>query len=340
MRSSSGSSLPARRSARPPCSARRASIAPSRDDARGAPRRQFDHARARELGVGAADGRRARAALARRPRARSAARCRRRARRTRSRCEQLLGDVAVARPWAPHRTMRRSDASQNETDRASSPRRSCLVAGCGGDDGGSVGAERAPVILATTTSTQDSGLLDVLVPAFERETGYQVKTIAVGSGEAIEMGERGEADVVLAHSPAAEEELMAAGKGRAAPDRDAQRLRRSSAPPRDPARIAGAIAAAALSQDRRGARRRSSRAATTPARTRSSCELWEEAGVTPGGELVPGVRPGHGRDAADRQRQGRATRSAIAARTSRPTSARDLKILVEGGRRRCSTSTT
>ena len=74
--------------------------------------------------------------------------------------------------------------------------------------------ERAPVILATTTSTQDSGLLDVLVPAFERETGYTVKTIAVGSGQAIEMGERGEADVVLVHAPAAEKEWVAAGKGR------------------------------------------------------------------------------------------------------------------------------
>ena len=57
------------------------------------------------------------------------------------------------------------------------------------------------------------GLLDALIPAFERESGYQVKTIAAGSGEAIEMGARGEADVVLAHSPAAEEALMADGKG-------------------------------------------------------------------------------------------------------------------------------
>jgi tungstate transport system substrate-binding protein len=78
------------------------------------------------------------------------------------------------------------------------------LAGCGGDDDA--------VILATTTSTQDSGLLDELIPAFEREAGVTVKTIAVGSGEAIELAGRGEADVVLAHSPAAEEELMATGK--------------------------------------------------------------------------------------------------------------------------------
>ncbi|HET6418513.1 MAG TPA: substrate-binding domain-containing protein [Geobacteraceae bacterium] len=69
------------------------------------------------------------------------------------------------------------------------------------------------VILATTTSTQDSGLLDVLIPLFEKETGYFVKTIAVGSGQAMKMGERGEADVLLVHSPAAEKEFMAKGFG-------------------------------------------------------------------------------------------------------------------------------
>lgn len=69
------------------------------------------------------------------------------------------------------------------------------------------------LILATTTSTQDSGLLDVLVPQFERQTGYDVKTIAVGSGAALRLGEEGEADVILAHSPDAEEAFMAAGHG-------------------------------------------------------------------------------------------------------------------------------
>ncbi len=69
------------------------------------------------------------------------------------------------------------------------------------------------VILATTTSTQDSGLLDVLVPMFEDQYGYEVKTIAVGSGQALELGAKGEADVILAHSPKAEEEFMTAGNG-------------------------------------------------------------------------------------------------------------------------------
>jgi tungstate transport system substrate-binding protein len=76
-----------------------------------------------------------------------------------------------------------------------------------------VQAQEKTVILATTTSTQDSGLLDVLLPIFEKETGYFVKTIAVGSGQAMAMGEKGEADVLLVHSPEAERKFMAEGYG-------------------------------------------------------------------------------------------------------------------------------
>jgi len=73
-------------------------------------------------------------------------------------------------------------------------------------------AQRSPVILSTTTSTQDSGLLDVLVPLFERQTGYAVKTIAVGTGQALALAARGEADVVLAHAPALEKKYVEDGK--------------------------------------------------------------------------------------------------------------------------------
>ncbi len=69
------------------------------------------------------------------------------------------------------------------------------------------------LILATTTSTQDSGLLDVLLPAFSKKSGYFVKTISVGSGQAMKMGERGEADVLLVHSPEAEKAFIAQGFG-------------------------------------------------------------------------------------------------------------------------------
>lgn len=69
------------------------------------------------------------------------------------------------------------------------------------------------VILATTTSTYDTGLLDYLNPLFERATGYQVKTISVGTGQALALGERAEADVLLVHAPEAERAWMAAGNG-------------------------------------------------------------------------------------------------------------------------------
>ena len=69
------------------------------------------------------------------------------------------------------------------------------------------------IILATTTSTQDSGLLDVLVPLFEEQTGYQVKTVSVGTGAALALGARGESDVVLVHAPNSEVQWMAQGNG-------------------------------------------------------------------------------------------------------------------------------
>jgi len=95
------------------------------------------------------------------------------------------------------------------------------------------------VVLATTTSTQDSGLLDLLIPAFEKESGYQVKTISVGSGQAMKMGERGEADVLLVHSSDAEKKFMADGFGAR------RRLVMHNdfvivGPPTDPAKVRGA----------------------------------------------------------------------------------------------------
>jgi tungstate transport system substrate-binding protein len=81
----------------------------------------------------------------------------------------------------------------------------CLpLAGCG---------QSKQLILASTTSTQDSGLFDVLIPTFEKASGYKVKVIAVGSGEAITLGEKGEADVLLVHSRKAEDQFVANGFG-------------------------------------------------------------------------------------------------------------------------------
>ena len=91
---------------------------------------------------------------------------------------------------------------------------------CGdGDEAPDASPDGAPtkasgqLILASTTSTQDSGLFDALLPAFENETGYTVKLIAVGSGQAIEQASRGDADVVFAHSPDAEKKMVHDGDG-------------------------------------------------------------------------------------------------------------------------------
>ena len=101
-----------------------------------------------------------------------------------------------------------------------------------------VQAQTKTIILSTTTSTQDSGLLDVLIPVFEKKTGYFVKTIAVGSGQAMAMGQKGEADVLLVHSPEAEEKFVAEGYGvnrRIVMHNDFILV----GPPEDPARIKG-----------------------------------------------------------------------------------------------------
>ncbi|NPV73971.1 MAG: solute-binding protein [Pelotomaculum sp.] len=91
------------------------------------------------------------------------------------------------------------------------------VQGCGKASQPQQSGQQQPqnkeVILATTTSTQDTGLLDVLIPIFEQKTGYKVKPIAVGSGAAMEMGKKGEADVLLVHAPQSEKELVDSGVG-------------------------------------------------------------------------------------------------------------------------------
>jgi tungstate transport system substrate-binding protein len=85
---------------------------------------------------------------------------------------------------------------------------SAAFVACGDDDDGQIGGE---LILATTTSTNDSGLLDAIVPTFEEETGVDVKIIAVGTGAALAMAGDGDADAVLVHAPASEQEYIDSG---------------------------------------------------------------------------------------------------------------------------------
>ncbi len=149
---------------------------------------------------------------------------------------------------------------------------------------GRLEAQQAPahpdMVLATTTSLYDTGLLDSIVPIFDRQTGYRVKVIAVGSGEALAMARRGDADVVFVHSPAAESAFMAAGYG----------VRRRIVannyftivgPPTDPAHVrASSSAADAL-------RRIAGTGAPFVSRGDSSgtnareLQLWRKAGIKP-----------------------------------------------------------
>ncbi|HTW85624.1 MAG TPA: substrate-binding domain-containing protein [Candidatus Sulfotelmatobacter sp.] len=147
------------------------------------------------------------------------------------------------------------------------------------------------VVLATTTSTQDTGLLDVLVPAFEKASGYTVKTIAVGTGAALAMGERGDADVLLVHAPGAEASYMAKGRGlsRALVMHNAFIV---VGPPSDPARVKGS----ATAQDAFAAIARTgapfvSRADDSGTNIKELA-LWKAAGVTPEGSWY--VKTGSG----------------------------------------------
>ena len=140
-------------------------------------------------------------------------------------------------------------------------------------------AAQKTVILATTTSTQDSGLLDVLVPLFEKESGYQVKTISVGSGQAMKMGEKGEADVLLVHSPDAEKKFMADGFGatrRLVMHNDFIVL----GPATDPAKTKGAGAADALKRIAQSGALFVSRGDNSGTHAKEK-GLWKAAGINP-----------------------------------------------------------
>ena len=137
------------------------------------------------------------------------------------------------------------------------------------------------LVLSTTTSTQDSGLLDVLVPMFEQATGYSVKTISVGTGQALALAARGEADVTLAHAPALEKKYVEEGK----------MLNRRLVmynefvvigPADDPARVEGLKAAEALRRIAEASARFVSRGDKSGTHLLEQA-LWKQAGLEPRG---------------------------------------------------------
>jgi len=198
-----------------------------------------------------------------------------------------------------------------------------LLAACGGPAAGP-SAERS-LILATTTSTQDSGLLDDLLPAFTTDTGWAVKTVAVGSGQAIELGRRGEADVVLVHSPEAEEKFMAegvAGRRQLVMHNDFVLL----GPDADPAGIRGATTTDAMTRIASSGAVFVSRGDDSGTNAREK-QLWTAAGVTPGGDGYQQTGQGMGATLRVAAEKGGYTLSDRATYLSQPDG---LSVLVEG----------
>lgn len=163
---------------------------------------------------------------------------------------------------------------------------------CGGTDQETGSSAEKSLILATTTSTQDSGLLDELLPAFTTDSGWQVKPLAVGSGQAIELGRRGEADVLLVHSPAAEEEFVAegtAGDRRLVMHNDFVLV----GPAADPAGIRDVPAAAAMRKIADSGAGFVSRGDESGTHAREQ-QLWEENSIVPSGQWYRSTGQGMG----------------------------------------------
>jgi tungstate transport system substrate-binding protein len=143
-----------------------------------------------------------------------------------------------------------------------------------------VAQQSRDLILATTTSTQDSGLLDSILPAFQRESGIRVKVIAVGTGAALEMARTGDADAVLVHAPAAEQKYVESGdlvRGRLVMHNDFLLV----GPAGDPAGIKG------MSDHSRALAHLAGKGATFVSRgdgsgtEKKEMELWRAAGIDP-----------------------------------------------------------
>ena len=181
-------------------------------------------------------------------------------------------------------------SGSSASPQASAPAASAAPASAAAS-GAATPAGSASLILATTTSLQDSGLLDVLVPAFEKASGYTVKTVAVGTGQALTMGQQGNADVLFVHAPAQEQAFVDAGWG---VDRRlvAHNYFWIVGPAADPAGISGVTSAVD------GFKKIAASGATFVSRGDSSgtntkeLSLWKSAGITPSGSWY--VQSGQG----------------------------------------------
>jgi tungstate transport system substrate-binding protein len=149
------------------------------------------------------------------------------------------------------------------------------------------------VILATTTSTRDSGLLDVLVPMFEQKHPYVIKPIAVGTGQALELGKRGEADLLLTHAPASEKPLVADGTV------SARRLVMHNdfvfvGPPSDPAGVKGVSTSVEALAAIAGAEQLFVSRGDDSGTHKMEKTLWAATEITPGGRWYQEAGSGMG----------------------------------------------
>ncbi len=185
------------------------------------------------------------------------------------------------------------------------------------------------LVLATTTSTADSGLLDVILPDFEQQTGVDVDVIAVGTGQSLKIGEDGNADVVLVHARALEDAFMEAGHG----------LRREDVmyndfiilgPADDPAGVAGSASAAdAFAAIAAAEAPFVSRGDNSGTHTKELA-VWEAAGIEPAGDWYIASGQGMGAVLTMANEQQAYTLSDRATYLARTLEGTDLVILFEG----------
>ena len=155
-------------------------------------------------------------------------------------------------------------------------------------------AENRTLVLSTTTSTKDSGLLDnVILPAFEKKTGYKVKVLSQGTGQALKTGELGDCDVVLAHSRAAEDKFVADGFG----------VNRKDVmyndyvivgPDSDPSKIKGVAAVDALKKIAQAKKGEFISRGDDSGTHKKELELWGKAGIKPEGKWYLAIGKGMG----------------------------------------------